>query len=142
MSATARTMAWLTGSVSMSRMKLPSILMMSIGRFFRYANDDMPTPKSSSAVLQPTWRSCSMKRATRDRLRTATVSVISKHTRDGATPCFFSKAMIRSASASSSTLAPDRLIVASRRSAPAGCNWSKCASAVSTTQRSSIGIRL
>ena len=35
MSATARTIARLIGSVAMSRMKLPSILMTSIGRFFR-----------------------------------------------------------------------------------------------------------
>ena len=51
------TMAKSMGSVSILRMNAPSIFRKSMGRLRRYANDDMPLPKSSSAMGQPIARS-------------------------------------------------------------------------------------
>ena len=59
--------------------KCPSIFRKSTGRVFRYTNDDTPLPKSSSENRQPRAFSSRMKYVALDRLATAAVSVISKH---------------------------------------------------------------
>ena len=89
LSATVRTpmmppMRWMVstiaksmGSVLMLRMNAPSIFRKSMGRLRRYENEDMPLPKSSSAIGQPRARSRVISAEACARFATAAVSVSS-----------------------------------------------------------------
>src|SRR4051812_13753628 len=74
----ALTIATATGSCATSLTKLPSILMKSTGKCFRYPNEDIPAPKSSSENRQPSDFISPKKRAALSKFAIAAVSVISK----------------------------------------------------------------
>ena len=140
----ASTIARSIGSSAMSFTKLPSIFRKSTGRCLRYANEDIPAPKSSSEKRQPRARRSWMKCVAFARLAIAAVSVISKQSVWCGTPDSSSCPMTNARKRSSVIEAPEMLIahVSSGSSRPLSFSSRSFSSALRTTQRSSVGMRL
>ena len=92
----ASVMATSSGSTGISRMNERSILILSIGYFFKYDNDEYPVPKSSTASEMPkSFSRCSvlLMAVTSSMKR---LSVNSSSSISPGTPCSFKRAAISS----------------------------------------------